>query len=72
VPNNITAEAGETVNFHFFPGNHSFAQSSFYALCVPIITNQTPVFIGFINPSGTGIAIRGATQMYTIIRKLST
>lgn len=43
-PNNIVAEIGDKVDFHFFPKNHSVVQSSFDAPCVPV---NPGVFSGF-------------------------
>lgn len=34
-PDNVVAEVGDTVEWHFLPGNHSVAQSSFGQPCVP-------------------------------------
>ena len=53
-PNTLTAAQGDTVNFHFYPGDHSVSQSTFDAPCVPIPGNA--ISSGFINPTGTGEA----------------
>ncbi|KAJ6536176.1 hypothetical protein B0H19DRAFT_897661, partial [Mycena capillaripes] len=34
-PSNITAKAGDTVNFQFLSNNHSVTQSSFASPCTP-------------------------------------
>jgi plastocyanin len=44
-PNNIVAQIGDIVEWHYFPKNHSVAQSSFGKPCVPIDDNA--VFSGF-------------------------
>jgi len=43
-PNTLTAAAGTTVEFHFFPPGHSVAQSSFESPCAPI--NASAFFSG--------------------------
>ncbi|KAK0122473.1 hypothetical protein ONS95_010705 [Cadophora gregata] len=43
-PNSFTASVGDTVEFHFYPSQHSVAQSSFAAPCAPI--NDTAFFSG--------------------------
>jgi plastocyanin len=35
-PNNVVAEVGDIVEFHFLPKNHSVAQSSFADPCMPL------------------------------------
>ncbi|KAK6337142.1 hypothetical protein TWF718_009926 [Orbilia javanica] len=50
-PENIVAEPGDIVEFHFLPRNHSVAQSSFSNPCQPI--GSTAFFSGFI-PSIAG------------------
>ena len=37
-PNDITVPSGEVIEFHFFTGSHSVAQSSFAAPCAPLNT----------------------------------
>ncbi|KAJ8474360.1 hypothetical protein ONZ45_g15975 [Pleurotus djamor] len=50
-PPSITAQAGDTVLFQFFSGNHSLARSTFAQPCV----ERVPVFeSGFISISGSG------------------
>lgn len=53
-PDTLTASKGDTVNFHFFAGDHSVSQSTFDAPCVPAPIN--PIYSGFINPTGSGEA----------------
>jgi len=43
-PNTLTAAAGTTVEFHFYPQTHSVAQSSFESPCAPI--NASAFFSG--------------------------
>jgi len=49
-PNSITAAVGEIVEFHFFPPQHSVAQSSFAAPCTPF-SNGTSFFSGGMTTS---------------------
>ncbi|KAH8812955.1 extracellular serine-rich protein [Xylogone sp. PMI_703] len=44
-PDNVVAEVGDIVEWHFLPKNHSVAQSSFGAPCVP--ESATSFFSGF-------------------------
>lgn len=48
-PNSLTAAMGDTVNFHFYPGDHSVAQSTGSAPCVP--SGADAIYSGFINPT---------------------
>jgi len=50
-PSNIKADKGDKVQFHFYAGDHSVAQSSFDKPCVPL-AGGGGFFSGFINPSG--------------------
>ncbi|EON97065.1 putative extracellular serine-rich protein [Phaeoacremonium minimum UCRPA7] len=43
-PDNVVAEVGDIVEWHFLPKNHSVAQSSFAAPCVP---QENAFFSGF-------------------------
>jgi plastocyanin len=43
-PDNVVAEIGDIVEWHFLPKNHSVAQSSFAAPCVP---QENAFFSGF-------------------------
>lgn len=57
-PATVTASIGDIINFHFYPINHSVAQSSFDDPCQPLTggTGQIPIFSGFI-PVKTGEAV---------------
>lgn len=49
-PNNIVAEVGDVVEWHFAPKNHSVAQSSFGAPCKPLADSTgTPGFFSGFN-----------------------
>jgi plastocyanin len=54
-PDNVVADPGDIVEWHFLPKNHSVAQSSFGAPCVPDAAVNTPFFSGFM-PIATGQA----------------
>jgi plastocyanin len=45
-PENVVAEVGDLVEFHFLPKNHSVVQSSFDKPCEPL-ANDKAVFSGF-------------------------
>jgi plastocyanin len=45
-PENVVAEIGDLVEFHFMPKNHSIVQSSFDKPCEPL-ANDKAVFSGF-------------------------
>jgi plastocyanin len=47
-PDNVVAEVGDIVEWHFLPMNHSVAQSSFGKPCVPDADVDTPFFSGFM------------------------
>ena len=49
-PNTVHAKVGDTVQFHFYAGDHSVAQSTFKSPCHP--HSPKAIFSGFINPSG--------------------
>jgi plastocyanin len=49
-PNTITANVGETVEFHFYPPLHSVAKGDFATPCTPS-TNGTEFFSGDITTS---------------------
>jgi plastocyanin len=49
-PNTITAPVGDQVEFHFFPPEHSVAQSTFSSPCAPP-SNGTGFWSGFIQTS---------------------
>ena len=44
-PNSLTAATDDTVTFHFYPGNHSVAQSDFNSPC----SSTTGFFSGYID-----------------------
>ncbi|KAL1849912.1 hypothetical protein Daus18300_013107 [Diaporthe australafricana] len=46
-PENVVAEIGDIVEWHFLPKNHSVAQSSFGQPCVPDASLAQPFFSGF-------------------------
>jgi plastocyanin len=50
-PENIVADPGDIVEWHYLPKNHSVAQSSFAAPCAPI--NNNAFFSGFM-PTADG------------------
>ena len=51
-PNTTTADIGDTIEFHFYPPQHSVAQSSFDSPCVPL-NNGTGFWSGgFSTDSG--------------------
>lgn len=52
-PDNVVAEVGDIVEWHFLPKNHSVAQSSFSRPCVP--QNAESFFSGFV-PTNEGQA----------------
>lgn len=52
-PETITAAEGTTINFHFYPGDHSVAQSTYDNPCVP--SGPDAIYSGFHNPP-TGVA----------------
>ncbi len=55
-PDNVVAQVGDVVEWHFLPANHSVAQSSFGAPCQPIAgANPASFFSGF-QPSASGQA----------------
>ena len=58
-PDAIVASVGDLVNFHFYPINHSVAQSSFEKPCQPLSggVGQMPIFSGFLPvKSGEGVS----------------
>ena len=57
-PNNVPAAIGDVLAFHYFPQNHSVAQSSFAAPCVPLAGAATPaIFSGFVPEPASGVSI---------------
>jgi plastocyanin len=54
-PENVVANIGDIVEYHYLPKNHSVAQSSFGKPCVPI--NGNAFFSGFMpTPSGQNVS----------------
>jgi plastocyanin len=54
-PDNVVAEIGDIVEFHYLPKNHSVAQSSFAEPCKPI--NDQAFFSGFLpTPEGQNVS----------------
>jgi plastocyanin len=49
-PDTVIASVGDIINFHFYPINHSVAQSSFDKPCQPLAggVGQIPIFSGFL------------------------
>jgi plastocyanin len=49
-PDTVIASVGDIINFHFYPINHSVAQSSFDKPCQPLEggVGQIPIFSGFL------------------------
>jgi plastocyanin len=49
-PDTVLALVGDIINFHFYPINHSVAQSSFDKPCQPLEggVGQIPIFSGFL------------------------
>jgi plastocyanin len=60
-PNNIVAEIGDVVEWHFLPKNHSVVQSSFGEPCKPLDGNQG-FFSGFFP-----IAEGQSTEVFQIV-----
>lgn len=54
-PDNVVAQIGDIVEWHFLPKNHSVAQSSFDQPCVPDASLHQPFFSGF-QPIASGQA----------------
>jgi plastocyanin len=55
-PNNVVANVGDIVEYHYLPKNHSVAQSSFQNPCVPI--NNNAIFSGFFpTTSGQNVSV---------------
>ena len=61
-PDNVVAQVGDIVEWHYLPKNHSVAQSSFGSPCVPI--NNNAFFSGF-QPIADGQAVSTYTHIRT-------
>ena len=51
-PDTVTAAAGDKVEFHFYPGDHSVVQAAFANPCEPL--NDSSVFSGFMLGTSDG------------------
>lgn len=54
-PDNVTAEAGDLLEFHFYSKNHSVAQGDFASACQPVKT--AGFFSGYVPVSGTSESV---------------
>jgi hypothetical protein len=54
-PDNVVANIGDIVEYHYLPKNHSVVQSSFDKPCFPI--NDQAIFSGFV-PIAEGQSVR--------------
>jgi plastocyanin len=59
-PDNVVANVGDIVEYHYLPKNHSVAQSSFEKPCIPI--NNQAIFSGFI-PVTSGQSVSFTPQL---------
>ena len=66
-PDNVEADIGDTVNFEFYPNNHSIAQSSYEEPCQPLFggTGNNPIFSGFF-PVNTKEGEKEAKTMFSM------
>lgn len=55
IPEVVTADTGDFLNFHFYPKNHSVAQSSFSSPCHP---SPDGVYSGFMPETSEGVGTR--------------
>jgi plastocyanin len=62
-PDIVTASLKDVINFHFYPINHSVAQSSFEKPCEPLAggVGQLPIFSGFL-PIKSGESVSRRTS----------
>ncbi|KHO01861.1 extracellular serine-rich protein [Metarhizium album ARSEF 1941] len=67
-PSKITAQPGDMVQFQFWAGNHSVAQSGFDHPCVPIasVNASKPGFYSSFQPAEAGVRT-GRIPVYTIV-----
>ncbi|KAI0878501.1 Cupredoxin [Hypoxylon argillaceum] len=66
-PNNMTANAGDMIQFQFRAGNHSVVQSNFDNPCTPIqshVANTTGMFSGYMNVAAS--AASGEIPVFTM------
>lgn len=61
-PENVVAEIGDIVEWHFLPKNHSVAQSSFGQPCIPDASLAQPFFSGF-QPTGDAVQAPNVFQI---------
>jgi plastocyanin len=54
-PDNITAEAGDMLEFHFYSKNHSVAQGDFANACMPV--QMGGFFSGYVPVMGTSESV---------------
>jgi plastocyanin len=64
-PDKVKAEVGDTINFSFYPKNHSVAQSSYDKPCEPMSggSDMKPIFSGFM---AVGSGEEEASMMYSV------
>jgi len=62
-PDVVMASLKDVINFHFYPINHSVAQSSFDKPCEPVAggVGQLPIFSGFL-PVKSGESVSSGTS----------
>ena len=62
-PDIVIASLKDVINFHFYPINHSVAQSSFEKPCEPLAggVGQLPIFSGFL-PVKSGESVSRRTR----------
>jgi plastocyanin len=62
-PDAVIASLKDVINFHFYPINHSVAQSSFEKPCEPLAggVGQLPIFSGFL-PIKSGESVSWRTR----------
>jgi hypothetical protein len=62
-PDIVRASLKDVINFHFYPINHSVAQSSFEKPCEPLAggVGQLPIFSGFL-PVKSGESVSRRTS----------
>ena len=57
-PDVVTANTGDLLNFHFYPKNHTVAQSSFSSPCHP---STGGVYSGFMPETAEGVGPRSSS-----------
>ncbi|KAJ8068657.1 hypothetical protein OCU04_002359 [Sclerotinia nivalis] len=73
IPDKISAQVGDVIQFQFAGGNHTVTQSTFDAPCVPISqsTNNTGVFSGFMNVAAS-LNSTGMVPVFSMPVKVAT